>query len=234
MTGKAVRMLEALLPDAPQTLSSRLHDRAFPCALVRHAKGLAFITAVKSGFFCGAHAGAGVMIVRLPDGRWSGPAAFRVGGLGFGFQFGVSVVDVLLILNTEFQVRAFTSKTTVQLTGDVQLTVGPVGRDAQALIGGGQKGVTGAYAYSFSQGLYIGASVEGGCMRPNRAENFVFYGGEITPADIFAGNVHPKTESGVEIVTRLHATLTKVIATAHTEEAEAEKAKLGVSEQAKN
>eukprot|EP00667_Euglena_gracilis_P014943 EG_transcript_15516 len=190
MVNKAVRMLEHF--EKKDVVAAKLGDNAIPNAFLRHAKGLAFLTAVKTGFFCGAHVGTGIVVAQTTAGQWSYPAAFRLGGLGFGFLFGASVVDLLLIFNTHAQMKAFASKTQVRVGGDLQLTVGPVGRDAQATLAAGDAGVTACYSYSFSKGLFIGLSVDAGVMRPHRRENGRFFGtADVTVEAILNGEAQP-------------------------------------------
>ena len=51
--------------------------------------------------------GSGVVLVRLPDGSWSGPSSFTVTSGGFGMVYGLDVYDCVCILNTDEAVEAY-------------------------------------------------------------------------------------------------------------------------------
>jgi lipid-binding SYLF domain-containing protein len=68
-----------------RSFNSRLiGDQSVPIELVRRAKGLAFFTVAKVGFFLGGKIGSGLVVARLPDGRWSAPSAVLLVGLAGG------------------------------------------------------------------------------------------------------------------------------------------------------
>jgi lipid-binding SYLF domain-containing protein len=59
--------------------------------LIWGAKGLAFLTIVKAGFFFTGRLGSGLVIGRNDDGTWSAPSAIGCTGVGWGFQLGGEV-----------------------------------------------------------------------------------------------------------------------------------------------
>ena len=64
----------------------------------------------------------------LSKDGWSAPCAIGSAGVGFGFQIGAELTDVMLVLNTDSAVEAFSSGRQLTLGGTVGIAVGPVGR----------------------------------------------------------------------------------------------------------
>ena len=122
----------------------------------RHAKGVAILTVYKAGFGVSGRGGTGVVVARTGKG-WSGPSSIGTGGAGFGFQIGASETEFIYILNTREAVEAFAHGGNVQFGGDISVAAGPVGRTAEGAV----TPVAAVYAYSRSQGLFAGVSLQG-------------------------------------------------------------------------
>lgn len=161
-----------------------------PCELILDAAGLAFITFVKCGFFFTARMGTGLVVSRLPDGTWSAPSAIASVGLGWGFQVGGELTDVVIILNTRTAVDAFCGRGSVSLGTELSLSVGPVGRTASTDFRAGDSGVTAAFSYAHSKGFFVGLSLEAGTLVTRNDANRDFYGLEVSPRALLRGH-HP-------------------------------------------
>eukprot|EP00668_Euglena_longa_P004563 GGOE01005328.1.p1 GENE.GGOE01005328.1~~GGOE01005328.1.p1 ORF type:complete len:384 (-),score=131.42 GGOE01005328.1:665-1765(-) len=210
MIDKAIRMFCPITGEGKRTINAKIKDQRIPSTLIRSAKGLAFLTIAKSGLVIGVQAGLGIVIGRKPDGKWSPPCAFRTGGLSCGVLIGASVVDLLLVINTEEQLKVLTSSGMVKLGADLEVSVGPVGRNAQASVAAGNKGVAGCYAYSFSKGMFGGVSLDGVMLVPNDTENARFYGQPVKPKDIFVGDVPVPEGRPQHLIELFNLTLEKV------------------------
>ena len=162
----------------------KIPEHAIPTAVLRGSRGLAIMTVTKGGFIVSGRGGKGIVIARTGKG-WSGPSAIGTGGAGFGFQAGVQVSEIVLVLNTPAAVEAFTRSADLTLGGNLSITAGPVGRDAEAKIG--VQSVM--YSYSRSQGLFGGLSVEGTVIATRNDDNASYYGKAVKPADILYGRV---------------------------------------------
>ena len=213
MTSKATRMLMHLTDGLPsdniKATNEKVPDKGIPKHILKNAKGVMFFTVVRTGFLFGARGGTGILVVKKADGSWTPPAAYGVGGLAFGCVWGGSVTDVLLILNSDAQVKAFRSNAQVQLGADLEVTVGPWGRDAAVMAGASDKGVTAAYSYSSSQGLYVGASVDPAVLLARNSENKAYYGiDDVTTEDLLDGKVLAPADK-LEVA-ELHNLLKKV------------------------
>jgi lipid-binding SYLF domain-containing protein len=161
-------------------------EKAIPRAVLREARGLAIMTVIKAGFGLSGRGGAGVVVARTGNG-WSGPSAIGTGGAGFGLQIGAQVTEFVMILNTDAAVQAFSRDVNVTLGGDISVTAGPIGRNAEV----GITPVAAIYTYSRSQGLFAGVSLEGTVIGTRNDANAEYYGRRVTPAEILSGKVPP-------------------------------------------
>ena len=162
----------------------KIPEQAIPTAVLRQAKGLAILTVTKAGFIVSGRGGKGIVIARTGKG-WSGPSAIGTGGMGFGFQAGAQISEIVIILNTPAAVEAFTKDGDLTLGGNLSVTAGPVGRDAEAKVG--LQAVM--FSYSRSQGLFGGLSVEGTVIGTRKDDNAAYYGKPVAAKDILAGKI---------------------------------------------
>jgi SH3 domain-containing YSC84-like protein 1 len=162
----------------------KIPEQAIPTAVLRNARGLAILTVTKAGFIVSGRGGKGIVIARTGKG-WSGPSAIGTGGMGFGFQAGAQVSEIVIVLNTPAAVQAFTKDGDVTLGGNLSITAGPIGRDAEARVG--LQSVM--YSYSRSQGVFGGLSVEGTVVATRKEDNAAYYGKPVQARDILAGKV---------------------------------------------
>jgi lipid-binding SYLF domain-containing protein len=162
----------------------KIPEQAIPTAVLRNARGLAIMTVTKAGFIVSGRGGKGIVIARTGEG-WSGPSAIGTGGMGFGFQAGAQVSEIVIILNTPAAVEALTKDGDVTLGGNLSITAGPIGRDAEARVG--LQSVM--FSYSRSQGVFGGLSVEGTVVATRKEDNAAYYGKPVEAKDILAGKV---------------------------------------------
>lgn len=161
-------------------------EQGLPESVLRDAKGLAILTVLKAGFMFSGQGGWGVVIARTPNG-WSAPSAIGTGGAGFGFQVGGKVTEFVLVLNTPEAVDAFSRGGNVSFGGALSAAAGPLGRTAGASI----MPIAAVYTYSRSQGLFAGVSIEGTIIAARDDANRAYYGRDVTPKELLAGEVKP-------------------------------------------
>ena len=159
-------------------------EKSIPPEVLRHARGVAILTVYKAGFGVSGRGGTGVVVARTGKG-WSGPSSIGTGGAGFGFQIGASETEFIYILNTREAVEAFSHGGNVQFGGDISVAAGPLGRTAEGDI----TPVAAVYAYSRSQGLFAGVSLEGTVIGARDETNADYYGRPVTPGQILSGKV---------------------------------------------
>ncbi|OTA52454.1 hypothetical protein K449DRAFT_391418 [Hypoxylon sp. EC38] len=131
-----------------------------PQSAIANAKGLAIFTTFRTGFHISGAGGSGLVVARLPDGRWSPPAGFLVHTLGPG--------------SWQAAVDAFT-KPRLSLGGEIAVVAGPIGAgtSVEAALGKGGKPV---WSYMKSRGLYGGVQVDGTVVVQRPDANAAFYG----------------------------------------------------------
>jgi lipid-binding SYLF domain-containing protein len=142
---------------------------------------------VKVGLIFGARFGNGILLVRNPDRSWSNPVFVSTGGGSWGFQAGGQVSDIVLVLTTRDSVEGITDGK-LTLGADASVAAGPVGRTAMA--GTSLTLDAEVYAYSKSQGLFAGVSLEGNGIFIGKKANQRFYGDD-SAANILASKSPP-------------------------------------------
>ncbi len=157
-------------------------ESGIPEKILRNCEALVVIPhVVKGGFMFGARHGKGIIVHRLPDGRWSNPSFIAISGGSFGFQIGGQAVDLILVVNNKRGYRAILSDN-FQLSGDMTATAGPVGRNAEAGTDIALK--ASILSYSRSKGLFAGVSLKGATLTIDKKANRVFYRKYIDYKDI--------------------------------------------------
>ncbi|MEZ5392531.1 MAG: lipid-binding SYLF domain-containing protein [Bryobacterales bacterium] len=176
---KAAETLEEILsaPDkgVPQDLFSKAH-----CVVI--VPGM-----IKGGFIVGGKYGRGVISCRGPQGKgWTGPTSVRMEGGSVGFQIGGSKTDLLLlVMNQHGKSNLLESKFT--LGGDASVAAGPVGRTANAQTDAQMQAEI--LAYSRSQGVFAGISLEGATLRPDPKQDEELYGKRVDRFAVLDGKV---------------------------------------------
>lgn len=195
-----------------------------PKELISSAKGIAFFTILKAGFLFSGRIGTGLVISRLADGNWSAPSSVLLSGMGWGFQFGGELTDVILILTTDKAVETFTSSSQVSVGTELGVAAGPVGRSAGTDVHGSKKGAAAAFSYAHSKGLFAGISLEASVIVSRPDINRKFYGMEVEPAHLLSGKI-PAPKCADPLYRALSEVLTKV---------EGENEKVGIGESLSN
>jgi lipid-binding SYLF domain-containing protein len=161
-------------------------EAGIPPAVMRAARGLAILNMTKAGFIGSVRGGSGIVVQRTENG-WSGPSAIGTGGIGVGFQAGVEVSELVIVLNTPAAVEAFAKGGNVTLGGALGIAAGPLGRTAEASIGW----QAAMYTYSRTQGLFAGVSLEGTVLTTRDGANAAYYGRPVEAREILWGRVRP-------------------------------------------
>jgi len=145
----------------------------------RRARGILIIpTQVKGGFVFGGSGGTGVLFRHdFENNRWSYPAFYSMGSVSVGFQAGVEVAEVVLLIMTERGMDAFLSSK-MQLGSDASIALGPVGIGTQAA-------TTDVLQYSRAKGLFLGLTLEGSIVSTRNALNEAYYGRPVSPVEIY-------------------------------------------------
>jgi len=176
-------------------------EQSIPQSMLRDAQAVAVIPGVvKAGLVVGGRFGRGLISVRQANGVWSNPSFITLAGGSFGFQFGVTSTDVVLVFRTRRGVDGIVNGK-FTLGADAAVAAGPVGRNAQALTDGQLKAEI--YSYSRSRGLFAGVALDGTVLAIDHRSNRAIYGQKITPRRIFEGGVSNVDNNIVEFRDRL-------------------------------
>lgn len=139
---------------------------------------------VKAGFIFGGSGGRALLVVKDRDGKWMGPAFYTLATGSIGFQAGISVSEVAMLVMTQSGVNALLS-TSFRLGGDASIAAGPVGAGAKSDL------VADFVTFSRSKGVYGGVNLDGTVVTINEDWNSVYYGkpGLLPPDILIRGNV---------------------------------------------
>ena len=160
-------------------------DDAIPQYLLERAEAIVVIPSlVRGGFVIGAKHGKGVISVRdRANNTWSAPAFMNLTGGSIGWQIGAEAVDlVLLVMNKGGVEQLLEDRFTIG--GNLSVSAGPVGRSAAAATNAQVSSQI--LAYSRSQGLFAGATLEGAALHEDKDSNRAFYGTAVTARTILA------------------------------------------------
>ena len=175
-------------------------DQQIPMNLMSKAKAIiVFPTMLKAGFFVGARYGKGIASVRTEEtGEWGPPAFLYTTGGSFGFQFGAQATDLILLVMSQRGLEGLLNEQ-FTLGGDIAISVGPVGRHAEASADIFMQGEI--YSYSRSKGLFGGVSLKGTIITSDSDANLAYYGHPFSSEDILLTKQVRKTpESGKQFI----------------------------------
>ena len=156
--------------------------RKIPKSAFAQAKGVAVFTVFRTGMGLSGASGSGVVVSKLPSGKWSGPSAILIHTIGFGFLIGIDVYDVVLILRSKRAVEAF-YKPKVSLGAELSVSAGPVGNGA--ILDSGIE-ASPCWSYTKSKGLFAGVQLDGTIIVERGDENERAYYKRLGTADILA------------------------------------------------
>ena len=186
---------EARLLTSSQVLNDALGspDQFIPTRLLERAYGIAVVPDVtKIAFFFGGRRGNGVLVARDPSGHFSDPIFVNLTGGSFGFQWGVTSTDVILVFTTKRSIDRIASGQ-LTLGADASVAAGTVGRTASA--GTDPTLSAEVYSYSRSRGLFAGVALDGSALTIDNNADARFYDkGVVNAYDIIAGTVRTNSD----------------------------------------
>ena len=178
-------------------------DNSIPTDLLRRAKAVAIFPGMfKAGFIVGGTYGTGIVCVRNPEGGFSAPAFYDMGGASVGFQIGGESVDLVLVVMKQRGLDGL-MKNQVKFGADVAVAAGPVGRRGEAAVSGASPHAD-IYSYSLAKGLFAGVSLEGTGMGFDAETNQNYYGGKPSASSVLLeGQVAPTTPAARNVMQTL-------------------------------
>lgn len=181
-------------------------EESLPMALLQGCRALVLLSSVKLGAGWSCSFGTGLVVARSPGGGWTAPCAVACCGMGWGLQFGGELADMMLVLRTEEQLLACCAGTQLGLGGNLGLSMGPMGRHADAAVMLGSRGTTAPiYSYSCSKGAFIGAALEGSVMMIRNPVNEKFYGYTVSAHELLLEESVPQPPAASTLYDALHS-----------------------------
>lgn len=166
---------KATLSDAVLVLNdlAKAPDKGIPQDLLSKADCILIFPSVDKGaFIIGGKSGNGVASCRQPNGAMGPVAFYTIGGASIGFQIGGQTADlVMLIMNEKGIDHLLADKFTFGAEGTA--TAGPVGRTATAATDAQMHAQI--LTWSRSQGLFVGAALDGSVVKPDNDANARLY-----------------------------------------------------------
>ena len=171
---------DQLVSDARVTLSNFLRDPDQTWIQENLNRAWAILIApqvVKAGFIFGGSGGRAVLVAR--DGRsWVGPAFYDLGTASVGFQAGVEVSEVIIVVMSDKALNSLLS-TSFKVGGDASIAAGPVGAGAKSTV------TADLISFARAKGVYGGVNLDGTVVHTNIDWNDAYYGGQnLLPPDI--------------------------------------------------
>ena len=164
----ATKRVDAAIPVVHQ-----LQTDARMQPLLQQAKGMLIIPSYgRAALGVGAQGGGGLLLVRRPDGSWSGPAFYNLGGLTLGLQAGAEAGPIVMVLNNDKAVNTVMKKNNFSLNAAAGLTVINWSKMAQGTVGIGDVVAVGLSDIRYNQHL-----------------TNAFYGRSLSPKDFAAGTM---------------------------------------------
>jgi lipid-binding SYLF domain-containing protein len=147
---------------------------------------------VRAGFIFGGSGGRAVLLGR-EAGAWNGPAFYDLATASVGFQAGIDVSQVVIVVMTEKAMNGLMSNS-FKIGGDASVAAGPVGAGASSTV------TADLIAFTRAKGVYGGVNLDGTVIHPSESLNTAYYGRNVTATDVLIrGN--PKSPRSAALVT---------------------------------
>jgi lipid-binding SYLF domain-containing protein len=185
-------------------------DKGIPQELLAKADCILIFPSVDKGaFIVGGKHGNGVASCRQPNGKMGSLAYYTVGGASIGFQIGGQTADlVMLVMNEKGIDHLLADKFT--FGGEATATAGPVGRTVTA--GTDAQMHAQILTWSRSQGLFVGAALDGSVVKPDVDANTRLYGRATTGKSILVDSKLGVPASAEPLVTAIRQHMAAAVA----------------------
>ena len=174
---------QALVDSSLEAARKILAGKDYPDAqkYIQGARGVLIVPElVQGGLIFGLAGGRGTLMARGPR-DWSPPAFYAMGSGSVGLQIGAKVSEVVFIIKTEKGLQAILDhKFKFGAEAGVALAIVGIGVEGGSTTAGGADII----AFSSSQGLFAGASLEGSFLDPDNDWNALYYGSGATTKTI--------------------------------------------------
>jgi len=180
---KAAGKSQQLVDDATSSALKFANDTnmSYLHANLGNAEGVLIIPKLTKGaFIVGGSGGSGVLLKRQDSNGWSYPAFYTMSSGSIGLQFGGEVSEIILMIMTKGGMDSLLASS-FKLGTDASVAAGPVGVGAKAQS-------VDILAYSRTQGVFAGVSLEGSAIKVRPDYNSAYYGKDVRTSDVFIVN----------------------------------------------
>jgi lipid-binding SYLF domain-containing protein len=203
---------KSTLSDAVLVLNdmSAAPDKGIPQELLAKADCILIFPSVDKGaFIVGGKSGNGIASCRQPDGKMGSLAFYTVGGASVGFQIGGQTADVVMLVMNEKGI-SYLLKDKFTFGGEATATAGPVGRTVNAATDAQMHAQI--LTWSRSQGLFLGAALDGSVVKPDEDANMRLYGKATTGKSILVDSKLSVPASAEALVTSIRQHMAAAVA----------------------
>ena len=169
-----------------------------PKKLFEDSVGIVMVSTVQLGFLLAGTVGTGIVLKKIGDEKWSPPCAVGMSGLGFGLLLGASAKDLVIFIMDDITMESLTTTHGATLGSQLEVTLGPLGRNVTADYNFSKKGIGATVAVAYSKGIFAGLSIEGAKLGVREFVNNKFYAASSTPAQDIP--VYSSTASAKDIL----------------------------------
>ena len=182
------------------------HGAGLPKDIVANCHGVLLMSVVEVGAIFSGSIGSGILIRKSPifGMKWSPPCACKLHGAGFGLAIGGAHKDFLTFFLDNDSVRAIASGKEFTFGAQNSHVLGHFGHTQGLDFNNLNNGVI---SVSFSDGAFLGVSLEGAKVTPNQKVNEHFYGQPVTAQKIIEGIAVKMPCDKVTLMDQVHAKL---------------------------
>jgi len=146
---------------------------------------------LKASLVFGGEGGNGVVLVKRPDGSWSGPAFYSLAAPSVGLQAGVQATTVLLFIMNDLTLERMLHSS-LTLGASTSATLGQVGeRDLTET----EIVSRDIFELAESGGAFAGVSYEGYLITARQKHNEAYYGAGAAPRAILMDAKYSRSEA---------------------------------------
>ncbi|HXP13440.1 MAG TPA: lipid-binding SYLF domain-containing protein [Stellaceae bacterium] len=178
LVNKAARVVAPMRSDPNFTYSGKLLAQAKAVLIVPELS--------KGGLIVGGQGGGAVLVLKRPDGSWSDPAFYSLGGGTLGLQAGFQTSQTVFFIMTD-RARDQWINNQVKFGGQDGEGVFVVGQENKSSITQNNADVV---AWSHATGAYGGINVEGTSISFDGDATAKYYGQPLTADQVFSGAWH--------------------------------------------
>ena len=134
-------------------------------------------------------------------------------GMGWGALVGGALKDIMIFIFDHTTMDGMMGEAGLKIGAQLNLTLGPMGRNYEGGVGISTKGATGTFSVAFSKGIFAGASIEGAVIGPRSGVNDQFYDKVTSPQSILEPSTDVTIPDGkVTLIEEVYEKLAKLAA----------------------